>query len=230
MKPPQQRSLAGQNPAEDHPQNPEEVYKQDKLCQHFEESHGPSDLPSPAEMLPHFTAFTLPFGIQAFPTLNKPSGPGSAGATGDYNRPSFSSQSVTGGYQISLRAVDPTYPDYPSFQGYTVQLENGLYNGVSTGMSVLGPDVDAIFNPYLGPGGTRPMVPVTRVDLSGYGESLFSDWRNQTNDITAVSKARYRGHTYRSDVRRCPEFRQSSAGKALPRMMYGKWFSASAEA
>jgi hypothetical protein len=175
-------------------------------------------------MLPHFTAFTLPFGIQAFPTLNKPSGPGSAGATGDYNRPSFSSQSVTGGYQISLRAVDPTYPDYPSFQGYTVQLENGLYNGVSTGMSVLGPDVDAIFNPYLGPGGTRPMVPVTRVDLSGYGESLFSDWRNQTNDITAVSKARYRGHTYRSDVRRCPEFRQSSAGKALPRMMYGKWF------
>jgi hypothetical protein len=135
--------------------------------------------------------FTLPFGIQAFSTLNKPSGPGSAGATVDYNRPSFSSQSVTGGYQISLRAVDPTFPDYPSFQGYTVQLENGLYNGVSTDMSVLGPDVDAIFNPYLGPGGTRPMVPVTRVDLSGYGESLFSDWRNQTNDITAVSKARF---------------------------------------
>ena len=53
MKPPQQRSVAGHNPAEDHPQNPEEVYKQNKLCQHFEESHSPSDLLSPAEMLPH---------------------------------------------------------------------------------------------------------------------------------------------------------------------------------
>jgi hypothetical protein len=29
------------------------VYKQNKLCQHFEESHSPSDLLSPAEMLPH---------------------------------------------------------------------------------------------------------------------------------------------------------------------------------
>jgi hypothetical protein len=135
--------------------------------------------------------FTLPFGIRALATLNKPSGPGSPGATVAYNRPSFTSESITGGYQVSLRAVDPNYPAYPSFQGSTVQLENGLFNGVSTGMSVLGPDVDAIFNPYLGPGGTRPLVPVTRLDLSGYGESLFSDWRNLTNDITAVSKARF---------------------------------------
>jgi hypothetical protein len=134
---------------------------------------------------------TLPFGIVASANLNKPSGPGSAGATVDYIRPSFSAQSVMGGYQISLRAVDPLFPDYPAFQGSTTQLENGLFNGVSTGKSVLGPDVDAIFNPYLGPGGTRPMVPVTRLDLSGYGESLFSDWRNETSDITAVSKARF---------------------------------------
>ncbi len=134
---------------------------------------------------------TLPFGIRATANLNKPSGEGAAGATVDYNRPSFPTQSVKGGYQISLRAVDPLLPDSPAFQGDTTQLENGLFGGVSTGMSVLGPDVDAIFNPYLGPGGTRPMVPVTRLDLSGYGESLFSDWRNETNDVTAVSKARF---------------------------------------
>ena len=46
MNPPQQRSVAGHNPPKNHPQNPEEVYKQDELCQHFEESHSPSDLPS----------------------------------------------------------------------------------------------------------------------------------------------------------------------------------------
>ena len=140
---------------------------------------------------PAIAQLTLPFGIVASANLSKPSGPGSAGAAVDYIRPSFSAQSVKGGYQISLRAVDPQFPDSPAFQGTTTQLENGLFNGLGTGMSVLGPEVDAIFNPYLGPGGTRPMVPVTRLDLSGYGESLFSDWRNETSDITAVSKARF---------------------------------------
>jgi hypothetical protein len=140
---------------------------------------------------PAIAQITLPFGMRASANLNKPSGPGAAGATVDYNRPSFTTQSVKGGYQISLRAVDPAFPDSPAFQGSTTQLENGLYNGVSTGTSVLGPQVDAIFNPYLGPGGTRPMVPITRLDLSGYGESLFSDWRNETSDMTAVSKARF---------------------------------------
>jgi hypothetical protein len=140
---------------------------------------------------PAIAQLTLPFGIRASANLNKPKGPGSAGATVDYIRPSFPAQSVRGGYQVSLRAVDPLFPDSPAFQGNTTQLENGLFNGVSTGMSVLGPQVDAIFNPYLGPGGSRPMVPVTRLDLSGYGESLFSDWRNETSDITAVSKARF---------------------------------------
>ena len=140
---------------------------------------------------PAIAQLTLPFGIRAFANLNKPAGPGSAGANVNYNRPNFTLQSVKGGYQISLHAVDPAFPDSPAFQGNTNQLLNGEFNGVPTGMSVLGPDVDSIFNPYLGAGGTRPMVPVTRLDLSGYGESLFSDWRNETNDITAVSKARF---------------------------------------
>jgi hypothetical protein len=154
----------------------------DSLVENFTTSISPA---------PAIAQLTLPFGIRASASLQKPSGPASAGATVDYNRPSFTTQSIKGGYQISLRAVDPAFPDSPAFQGNTTQLENGLFSGVSTGKSVLGPDVDAIFNPYLGSGGTRPMVPVTRLDLSGYGESLFSDWRNETNDVTAVSKARF---------------------------------------
>jgi hypothetical protein len=136
---------------------------------------------------------TLPFGLRALATLNKPADPASSGATVAYNRPKFTTESVIGGYQISLNAVDPAFPDSPAFQGYTVQLQNALFNGVPTvpPVSVLGPDVDAIFNGYLGPSGTRPLVPVTRLDLSGYGESLFSNWRNETNDITAVSKTRF---------------------------------------
>jgi hypothetical protein len=136
---------------------------------------------------------TLPFGMEAFATLNKSAGPAFKGANVAYNRPKFTAESVIGGYQISLNAVDPAFPDSPAFQGYTIQLQNTLFNGVPTAppVSILGVDVDTIFNGYLGPGGTNQLVPVTRIDLSGYGESLFSNWRNETNDVTAVSKARF---------------------------------------
>jgi hypothetical protein len=136
---------------------------------------------------------TLPFGMEAVANLSKPTDPASPGANVSYNRPKFTAESVMGGYQISLNAVDPAFPDSPAFQGFTIQLENALFNGVPAvpPTSVLGPDVDGIFNPYLGPGGTRSLVPVTRLDLSGYGESLFSNWRNETNDLVAVSKARF---------------------------------------
>ena len=152
---------------------------------HFVRNFTTSATPAPAS-----ARLTLPFGMQAVALLNKPAGEGAAGAEVGYNRPTFTAQAVVGGSQISLRAVDPAQPDFPSFPGFTQQLKNTLFNGVPTGRSVLGPDVDLIFNPYLGPGGTRPLVPVTRLDLSGYGESLFSDWRNQTSDVTAVSKVR----------------------------------------
>ena len=136
---------------------------------------------------------TLPFGMEAFATLNKSAGPAFKGANVAYNRPQFTAESVIGGYQISLNAVDPAFPDSPGFEGYTIQLQNSLFNGVPTAppVSILGVDVDTIFNGYLGPSGTHQLVPVTRIDLSGYGESLFSDWRNETNDVAAVSKARF---------------------------------------
>ena len=136
---------------------------------------------------------TLPFGMEAVATLKKSAGPAFKGANVVYNRPKFATESVIGGYQISLSAVDPAFPVSPALEGYTTQLRNTLFNGVPTAppVSILGVDVDTIFNGYLGPGGTNKLVPVTRMDLSGYGESLFSDWRNETNDVTAVSKARF---------------------------------------
>jgi len=134
---------------------------------------------------------TLPFGIEAFSTWNKPGITGPQGATVDYNRPKFTSESVLGGYQVSVRAVDPAAPDSPSLQGYTTQLRNLLFSGVPAGKSILDDQVDKIFNGYLGPGKLRPQVPVTRLDLSGYGESLFSNWLNDTDDAVAVSQARF---------------------------------------
>jgi len=135
--------------------------------------------------------FTLPFGIFAISTLAKPGDVAARGATVDYNRPQFTSEAVKGGYQISVRAVDPAAPDSPSLEGSAIQLRNGLFSGVPANKSVLDDSVDTIFNAYLGPGEQRPQVPVTRIDLSGYGESLFSDWRNDTDDPVAVSQVRF---------------------------------------
>ena len=74
---------------------------------------------SPQTML---ARWTLPFGILAFPTLRKPSPANTQGASVNYNRPNFPRESVTGGYQVSVSAIDPTVavgsayvptPEYP---------------------------------------------------------------------------------------------------------------------
>jgi hypothetical protein len=145
---------------------------------------------SPAPALAHLT---LPFGIEAFATLNRPGTAAARGATVDYNRPLFTSEAVEGGYQISIRAVDPASPDSPSLDGWTQQRKDKLlFLGVPVSdRSVLDTDVDTIFNTYLGPGASTAQVPVTRIDLSGYGESLFSHWVNPAGDAVAVSQARF---------------------------------------
>jgi hypothetical protein len=136
---------------------------------------------------------TLPFGIDAVATLTKPGDVAARGATVDYNRPDFTSESVKGGYQISVRAVDPAAPDSPSLEGSTTQRKDKLlFSGVPVpNRSVLDTDVDTIFNTYLGPGSATAQVPVTRIDLSGYGESLFSHWVNPAGAAVAVSQARF---------------------------------------
>jgi hypothetical protein len=38
--------------------------------------------------------------------------------------------------------------------------------------------IEKTFNDNFGPLGHTSRVPVTRIDISGFGESLFSDWKN----------------------------------------------------
>jgi hypothetical protein len=138
--------------------------------------------------------FTLPFGIEAFSTLRKPNAAAPRGAEVDYNRPQFTQEAIRGGYQISIRAIDPASPDSPSLEGSTTQrIDNLLQSGVPVvpARSILDTDVDTIFNAYLGPSSATAQVPVTRIDLSGYGESLFSHWVNPVDDAVSVAKARF---------------------------------------
>jgi len=57
--------------------------------------------------------------------------------------------------------------------------------------SVLGNEVDMTFNAEFSTTGSAQKVPVSRIDISGYGASLFNDWRDPSADIAATSEVRF---------------------------------------
>ncbi len=82
------------------------------------------------------------------------------------------------------------------FRGFTLQMNNVLdANGQQTGTSTLGYDVTVIFNGDFFEAPTQPRrtagVPLTRIDLSGYGASTVSNWVNETPQFASTSQARF---------------------------------------
>ena len=82
------------------------------------------------------------------------------------------------------------------FVGRTVQLNN-VRNvaGVDTGASTLGASVTTIFNGEFSPTGpdllSQRGVPLTRIDLSGYGATTFSNWLNPEAVFAQTSQAKF---------------------------------------
>ena len=146
--------------------------------------------------------FTLPFGMaavvaiperpeMALPFFRRP------GLTPV--QPSFSPQNMSGGLQMSLTAPSSFFiktVDSPSLPGATVQKRNLVdQSGNSAGsppLSVLGPAVDTIFNSELHPRATGALVPLERIDFSGYGASSFSNWTAPNADPPAVVQVSFK--------------------------------------
>lgn len=134
-------------------------------------------------------SFSLPFGIRARVDLKHFSdlahAPIPVPEVG-FNMPVF--ESHAGAWQLKFRGVEP------SMRGYVRQLDNialpagaknvlDFYAGESGGGA---PTVSAIFNARF-----AGSVPLERFDLSGYGESCFSDWRNPAVMPPDVSHVRF---------------------------------------
>ena len=137
--------------------------------------------------------FTLPFGITAVAQLQHSRLLEIRSPSLGEVQPSFSATGLKGGDQLSIRAARPLFvltPGSPSLPGSAIQLHNARASGVPTLTTVLTP-IDDTFNSNFGPTGASPRVPVTRIDISGFGESLFSDWRNPTDAAAIISKARF---------------------------------------
>lgn len=85
----------------------------------------------------------------------------------------------------------------PHFPGAAVQLRNGVdpSTGTHLGLSVLsdkrGNAVEGIFNAEFAPGSSSARVPLTRIDFSGYGASIFSRWRNSPDAIAKTSQVQF---------------------------------------
>ena len=121
--------------------------------------------------------FSLPFGLIAnIKQTNRPGQNGGkplfqqqGGAFG-LEQPSFAGP-LAGAYQLSLKAPNPTAPK-AQFSGATTVSTDGAAPGY--GYNVLSSDVGTIFQGEFG--GAGGAVPIDRIDLAGYGASLFTEW------------------------------------------------------
>lgn len=167
------------------------------LIENFDVANGNDDFAA-------YTFMTLPFGIKALAVLQNTYNYTKADGTfttRDGSRVVLNShefeKDVKGGLQIQLNGGE-AYQSGESnmFVGSTIQLNNVLdFLGNNTGASTLGRTVTEIFNNefLLQPFNlTRQRgVPLTRIDLSGYGASTFSNWLNPAAAFGATSQARF---------------------------------------
>jgi hypothetical protein len=136
--------------------------------------------------------FTLPFGMVAVAVLrpaSRPLLPVFASPRFERVRPRFVASKLTGGLQVSLHAaVDLTLQaggPSPGLPGAAAQANNAV-----GGMNVLKSGlVDEIFNGTFAD--VMPMVPVQRIDFSGYGGTTFSDWRHPDVQGAGVTQVKF---------------------------------------
>ncbi len=144
--------------------------------------------------------FTLPFGMKALALLQKKyeyEGNARKGNDFSLNSQSFETN-LKGARQLEITGGEALVEGESNmFIGSTVQLNNVLeLDGTSRGASTLGRSVTKIFNNefFLQPSidlFRQRGVPLTRMDLSGYGASIFSDWLNPKATIAATSQAKF---------------------------------------
>lgn len=143
---------------------------------------------------------TFPFGLVGVIRLEPGDTPVRKADLYGVTRPRFADENAKGGIQVTARAEGGRPDDggiSPMFEGQLHQLLNGvdLPSGAPLGISVLGStlapaaSVEAVFNNDMG---ARPRVPVTRIDLSGYGGSNFSDWNNPFAAFAEAAKVQFR--------------------------------------
>ncbi len=137
--------------------------------------------------------FTLPFGMKAIAVLNKDIDPKPPMIENNsYKFPN----DLQGGIQLQFTAGMLSTDTFPLFHGGVLQLNNILNAaGAKTFTGTLGDSVAFIFNgefkPKLNDLLKSRGVPLTRIDFSGYGSSIFSNWFNPDAQFAQTSQSKF---------------------------------------
>jgi hypothetical protein len=136
--------------------------------------------------------FTLPFALIAQADFQRQlKGAADQSARVSFNQPYFGE--LHGGLQIkSLAPRASSNFEKPSFPGFTVQLDGNLrwfLWGLPITGSTLGRAVKEIFNSVFMT--QKPKVPLEKMEISGYGASIFSNWLSTAAAIADVSQAKF---------------------------------------
>jgi hypothetical protein len=140
------------------------------------------------------SVFNLPFGMIAQANFTRQvANPPDKNAQLDLNMPHF--DELRGGLQIKALPPASIKPEKfsASFKGWTFQLDNLRWSllGLRLHGTTLGKTVSTVFNQKFRPGGDDPKVPLERMELSGYGASIFSNFLDSTATIADVSQVRF---------------------------------------
>lgn len=125
--------------------------------------------------------FTLPFGIRAVAAILPDRDPVTMRPRLALNRPVF--EQLAGGVQVTLEAAGPD-----GVPGGAIQSRNSRSQPPK---SVLDDEVDGFFNLAFHPSDTISRIPISRIDLSGYGASAASRWVNENAAAVDVTKVEF---------------------------------------
>jgi hypothetical protein len=164
--------------------------------------------------VPFVAIFSLPFGLNAviaqpnahFTSPRRPTIHSTflaAGGQFHKNIPRFKipkhPPELAGAEQLTLMPPNPTRLD-ALFTGYT-NVDTSGSTGPKTGYGyeVLGREgtppaassVGEMFQNSFGQGSSNPGVPVRRIDLAGYGASIFSEWNYTDPNTTGIIKVQF---------------------------------------
>jgi hypothetical protein len=157
------------------------------------------------EPQPAAAYFTLPFGMLALAFFSNRKIGNYPLAAMDFNRPRFSAgpqiaADVRGGIQLKTTSLrpnpNPKIQD-PYFYGFTLDTPNLGYQEILLGgvptlvpYGMLGGEVGFAFNQEFF-FKTTSRVPLRRIDFSGYGASIFSEWLNPDANFGLTSQAKF---------------------------------------
>jgi hypothetical protein len=144
---------------------------------------------------PFDAQFSLPFGLVAH--IRQPNRPPtrfnrkslfiSEGGQFHVNAPKFPT-ALAGALQVTLKPPFPQQPDAMFSGSTTIDTTGGTSPTTGYGYDVLGSSTGIIFNNEFNAGMFRPGVPLRRIDLAGYGASIFSEWADNHSAGPHVTK------------------------------------------